>query len=152
MRALAFLLAVLLAAVAFALAEVQIEGRNGWAAALPTWRIDNRWTRILMGGRPLTGYHLYVHLFLLILLHVPFALEMSEPTLPREMRIFAFLILFWVAEDFLYFVFNPAFGLRRFSKQHIPWHPHWWWILPREYWIFAPLGIALYGASSHLAG
>jgi hypothetical protein len=144
MRALVFVVAVLAVAAVFALAEVQIEGKNGWASALPTWRVDNRWTRSVMGGRPLTGYHFYLHLFLLLILHVPLALGIATPSLAGEMRIFSFLILFWVAEDFLYFVVNPAFRLRRFSKAHIWWHPHWWWILPREYWVFTPIGIALY--------
>jgi hypothetical protein len=150
MRALSFLLAILAAATVFALAEVQIEGKNGWASALPTWRVDNRWTRLVMGGRPLTGYHLYMHLFLILLLHVPFALEVLSPSLSLELRIFSFLILFWVAEDFLYFVVNPEFGLRKFSKKYIWWHPHWWWILPREYWIFTPVGMVLYVFSGTL--
>jgi hypothetical protein len=150
MRVLIFLFAVLTAATVFALAEVQIEGKNGWASALPTWRLDNSWTCLLMGGRPLTGYHLYMHLFLLVLLHVPYALQILAPTAALELRIFSFLILFWVAEDLLYFGLNPAFGWRRFSKRYIWWHPNWWWIFPREYWIFTPLGIALYVASRAL--
>lgn len=142
---LAFAGALLLAATVFALLEVQIEGEDGWAAALPTWRVDNRCTRRLMGSRPLTGYHLYLHLFVLVLVHLPFALSLAPVTWRAEMRILAFLILFWILEDLLWFVFNPRFGLRRFTREHVWWHaPSWWWIAPREYWIFAPIGIALY--------
>ncbi|MCU0605802.1 MAG: hypothetical protein MUC33_24470 [Desulfobacterales bacterium] len=36
-----------LAAWLFALLEIQIEGRHGWAQNLPTWRIENKWTRTL---------------------------------------------------------------------------------------------------------
>ena len=43
-------------AALFALAEIQIEGPQGWAANLPTWRVKNRWTRLLYGAnRPVRG-------------------------------------------------------------------------------------------------
>ena len=139
---------LLAAAVVFAQLEVQIEGGRGWASGLPSWRIENRWTRILLGDRVLTGYHLYMHLFVVILLHLPFALSLMAPSWPAELRILAFLILFWVLEDFLWFVFNPEFGLGRFTRRHAWWHAQsWWWIMPREYWIFTPVGIALYALS-----
>jgi hypothetical protein len=133
------------ASVAFALLEVQIEGDAGWAANLPVWRVDNRLTRAVMGGRTLTGYHFWVHVFVLLMVHLPYALGTAAPSWRLEARIAAFLILFWVLEDFLWFVFNPAFGLRRFRREYAPWHaPAWWWIMPRDYWIFVPIAIALY--------
>lgn len=138
----AFLLAI---SVVFALLEIHIEGRDGWAANLPTWRVDNRFTRLVMGGRELTGYHLYVHLFVLLMAHLPYGLGIAPPSWHAEGRIVAFLILFWVMEDFLWFVFNPAFGVRRFRREHVPWHaPAWWWIMPRDYWVFTPLALLLY--------
>jgi hypothetical protein len=133
------------AAAIFALLEIEIEGGSGWASNLPTWRFENRWTRLLLGSRQVTGYHLYVHLFVLILLHLPFALGLSMPGLHAEARILAFLVLFWILEDFLWFVFNPAYGVRRFNPESVWWHaPAWWWIMPREYWIFTPIGLGLY--------
>lgn len=133
------------ASAAFALLEVQIEGAAGWGANLPTWRLQNRWTRLLLGGRILTGYHLWVHVFVLLIAHLPYGLGLAAPSWRTEARIVAFLILFWVLEDFLWFVFNPAFRLRRFKREHVWWHaPAWWWIMPRDYWLFVPLGAALY--------
>lgn len=134
--------------LAFALLEVQIEGAAGWAANLPVWRVENRFTRAIMGGRTLTGYHLYAHLFVLSLVHLPYALGTAAPSWRIEARILAFLILFWVLEDFLWFVVNPAFGLRRFRREHVPWHAAaWWWIMPRDYWVFVPLALGLYAWS-----
>lgn len=142
---LLFGLFVLATAALFALLEIEIEGENGWAITLPTWRIDNRWTRIFFGSRALTGYHLYVHIFILLILHLPYGLSLVEPSWAAELRILAFLILFWILEDFLWFVFNPSFGIRRFTAADIWWHrPSWWWIMPREYWIFAPIAVAFY--------
>lgn len=136
------------AALLCALLEINIEGPHGWAEKLPTWRVSNRWTRLFYSGRPLTGYHLYLQLLILVLLHYPFALGLVQPAPAAEMRILAFMILFWVLEDFLWFVLNPAFGIRGFRRERIWWHaPSWWWIMPRDYWLFAPLGVLLYVCS-----
>jgi hypothetical protein len=129
----------------FALLEIQIEGPNGWAVNLPTWRIENRWTRLFYSGKVLTGYHLYSLLLSLVVVHLPFGLGLTPLTLRAEARVLAFFILFWVLEDFLWFILNPAFGLKRFRPQYVPWHaPTWWWIMPRDYWIFTPIAIFLY--------
>jgi hypothetical protein len=132
-------------ATAFALLEIQIEGDAGWAANLPTWRVENRWTRLLLGGRPLTGYHAWAQLFVLIAVHLPFGLALTPWTARAEARVVAFLILFWILEDFLWFVLNPSYRLRGFRKSGVHWHAGaWWWFMPREYWLFLPPGIALY--------
>lgn len=56
----------------------------------------------------------------------------------------SFFILFWILEDWLWFVLNPAYGIRKFRKEHVWWHAKdWWWIMPRDYWIFLPVGIWL---------
>ena len=47
--------------------------------------------------------------------------------------------------DFLWFAFNPAFGLRKFRKEHIWWHAGSWWIfMPKLYWLLLPAGVILY--------
>ena len=145
---LEYVVTLTLAAVAFALVEIQVEGQHGWAAHLPTWRIENRWTRLFCGRRPLTGYHLYAQFFVLVLVHLPFGLGLAPLTLGHEARVLSFLTFFWVLEDFLWFVLNPAFGLKRFRPQHIWWHaPTWWGLMPRDYWLFLPVGFLLYWAS-----
>ncbi len=144
---------LVVASTLFALLEIEIEGPTGWAHNLPTWRIENRWTRLLFGARPITGYHVYVQLFLAVLLHAPYAFGFVQPSWSNELRILAFAMLFWVLEDFLWFVFNPAYGLRAFTRDRIWWHaPNWWWIMPRDYWIFTPAGIACYLLSWILQG
>lgn len=148
---LLFLAALLAASAVFALLEIQIEGEQGWAAGLPAWRIENRWTRAVLGGRAITGYHVYFHLLVLILAHLPFALALTPFRWSAELRILSFVVLFWLLEDFLWFVFQPRWRLRGFRADRIPWHAaNWWWIMPRDYWIFGPVGVLLYWLSWRL--
>jgi hypothetical protein len=143
-----FLFFLVMTALLFALIEIQIEGPHGWATALPTWRFESRWSRALLGNRNITGYHVFSHLFILAVLHVPYALGATPFTLALECRILAFAFLFWVVEDFLWFLCNPAYGARGFRPERAWWHaPNWWWIMPRDYWLFLPIGIALYSLS-----
>ena len=55
------------------------------------------------------------------------------------------LILFFITEDFLWFLFNPAFGFRKFRRQYIWWHePAWWWIASRDDWVYLAAGMTFY--------
>lgn len=145
---LIFVMALLLASFLFAKAEIHVEGADGWAANLPTWRSTTRWTRLLLGEKPLTGYHVYVFGTLLTLCHLPWFLGIARPTLAAECRILSFFVLFCILEDFLWFVLNPAFGIRRFRRDLIWWHrAAWWGFAPRDYFLFAPVGLALYWLS-----
>src|SRR5450830_1359997 len=58
----------------FAQVEIQIEGGAGWAAALPTWRIEQLWLLdIFWGGRAMTGYHAWIFSFMVLMFHFPLA-------------------------------------------------------------------------------
>lgn len=139
---------LLAAASAFALLEIQIEGTEGWARSLPTWRYESRWTRALFGARAITGYHVWVHVFVLLMVHLPFALSLVAFSWRIEARLFAFWLLLWVVEDYLWFVLNPAWGWRSFRRERIWWHAgSWWGFMPRDYWLAVPIGLALYVAS-----
>jgi hypothetical protein len=142
---------LVITAFAFAKVEIEIEGPHGWAATLPTWRICNRWTKIFYGSRPLTGYHLWLQLFVFLIAHLAFPLGLSAWSWAMELRVIGFVILFFLVEDFLWFVVNPAFGIRRFRAEHIWWHaPTWWWIMPRDYWVFSIVGCGAYLAGMWL--
>lgn len=128
----------------FALWEIQIEGRHGWAEKLPTWRIENKWTRTFY-RKPITGYHLYAQGFIFLMAHGSFGLNLVPWTFHSELRILAFLVLFWILEDFLWFICNRDYGFKCFKPQYISWHrDSWWWVAPRDYWLGTPLGIVLY--------
>jgi hypothetical protein len=135
---------LLLASFLFAKVEIQIEGGDGWAAKLPTWRIENRLTEILYGGRPLTGYHLYVQLFVLVFCHLPFAFGLPFSA-RSEALVLAFMVFFWILEDFLWFVVNPRFGIKKFKASEIWWHRKAWLVIaPREYFTAGGLAVFLY--------
>jgi hypothetical protein len=58
-------------ALILALWEIQIEGKDGWAANSPGWRIEKGWLVKVTGGRPITGYHFYMTIFIIALVHLP---------------------------------------------------------------------------------
>ena len=53
-------------------------------------------------------------------------------------------MLFWVSEDFLWFVLNPAYGLQHFAAQWIPWHKHWWGPVPADYWVYMAVALLMF--------
>jgi len=139
-RLLAF---VSLVAFLFARAEVHIEGPHGWAGKLPTWRVeDHQLLNIFFGGKPLTGYHLWMFLFMAGIFHLPLAF-FDAFSIKLEARVLGSLMLFWLIEDFLWFVTNPAYGLKKFKDEHISWHNHWAGPVPVDYVVGAVLGTTL---------
>lgn len=126
---------VLLLGFFFAQTEIQIEGAGGWAANLPTWRIEKHWMLDLFwGGRAMTGYHAWIFPFIALFFHFPLVF-IQQWSLKLECRVIGCIMLFWITEDFLWFVLNPAYGLERFAPEHILWHKHWWWFAPSDYWV-----------------
>jgi hypothetical protein len=88
----------------------------------------------------MTGYHAWAFSLIALFFHFPLIFS-GDFSWAAEQRALACIMLFWVSEDFLWFVLNPAFGLHRFAKSHVSWHRHWWMGAPIEYWIFTPLGL-----------
>ena len=144
---LALLAWITVLAVLFAQAEIQIEGAAGWAAGLPTWRMqDAPVLRAFFGGREITGYHVFVFSFMAAVFHLPVFLTLRW-SWRQEARVLGCLSLFWIAEDALWFVLNPAYGLSRLTPVHVPWHPHWLLGVPVDYLVVPLVGMALLGWS-----
>jgi hypothetical protein len=123
-----------------ALLEVQIEGKNAWASALPCWRPkNNKWivARIyskIMGGLPLTGYHAAMFSFVFVVLHFPFFSDTSWK-ISEEMKVCSAYFLLAPSWDFLYFVWNPYFFLIKKDPNAIKNHKTWIFFdsLPKDY-------------------
>lgn len=127
----------------FAKVEIQIEGGAGWATSLPTWRIEQHLLLTLFwGGRPMTGYHAWAFSFIAIFFHLPLAFA-GAWSWPLEARVVASIALFWVVEDFLWFVLNPDFGVARFNPANAFWHKNWVCGAPVEYWGALIIGLPL---------
>lgn len=138
------LLCVAVLAYCFARVEIHIEGDAGWAANLPTWRIEKHWLLdIFWGGRPMTGYHAWVFPFIALFFHFPLFF-VAQWSLQLEARVLACLMQFWIMEDLLWFMLNPAFGWKRFHRDHVSWHKNWIFGAPVEYWIFGLLAALLF--------
>ena len=139
---------VLLLALFFAQVEIQIEGASGWGGNLPTWRIEKHWLLdLLWGGRAMTGYHAWVFPFIAMFFHFPFFLT-QQWNIKLEARTISCLIIFWIIEDFMWFLMNPAYGLHHFNQIDAHWHKHWIWGTPIDYWIGGAVSIFLFWRSN----
>ena len=139
-----FFFAAVMAAI-MALFEIQIEGSRGWAANLPTWKVNFSLPIFGMWGnteKPVTGYHIYLWLFSFILLH--FAFLLTKWSWKKELYLCSFYIFFSTFEGLLWFVFNPAWGWHMF-RYGITWYKELWILgLPAEYWLRFVVGGVLY--------
>ncbi len=115
-----FILALLLAWI-----EIEIEGKFGWAEKLPTWY---RKADYNTGKRPWTGYHMFMTIFLFLIIHLAFFLGLRW-TITDELMLLAMYFLFISLWDFLWFVFNPYYGIKKYKKGKI------WWF-SKSKWVF----------------
>lgn len=121
--------------------EVEIEGPHGWAEKLPTKIYTGKFVRWVFGSH-VTGYHLAMLLTVVSIAHLP-AFFVRPWSWNAEFVVLGYSILHFALEDFLWFVLNPAFGIKKFSAQHVWWHRRWLLRVPLAYWLSFPLSIVL---------
>ncbi len=140
----------------FAVIEIAVEGPVGWALAAPTWRKQSRLYGALMGGKELTGYHLWMFFLPLLLLHLPFVFAAHWGfelwSLARECELLACYFLLCAHWDFQWFVLNPHFTTKRFQRGEIWWHAKWFWRIPADYFGAVGLALALTAAAHYFGG
>lgn len=119
---------IFLIALVLALLEIQIEGKEGWASNLPVWRPG--WKFL---SKEITGYHGLLILLLLLFFHFPFV-SGGGWSLSSELKILSLFFIFVSVWDFLWFVLNPHFPLKKFKAEHIWWHKNWLLGLPTDYY------------------
>lgn len=135
-----------LVAIFLAFTEIELEGKYGWAEKSATWSkpFDMlKWTRVFTGTRTLTGYHIFLNIFLIIFMHAPFVFFLQFSWVEELRLISTYLIwaLFW---DFLWFILNPYYGWENFLPKSVWWFGKEPWVmnkLPLKY--FTQIGIAL---------
>jgi hypothetical protein len=138
---LGLLIFMLFMALILAWWEIQIEGKDGWAAKSPGWRIEKGWLMKLTGGLPVTGYHVFMTVFLIAFVHLP--LFFIAWSWRLESLLLGFYVGMVLIEDFFWFVLNPHFGLKRFRKNNIWWHKKWWGPVPAMYWFLIVIASVL---------
>jgi hypothetical protein len=124
-------------AVTLAALELQIEGPNGWAAALPTWRFGPPWLRTILNGKVLTGYHTFLWATLLVFFHLP--LIIVGWSLALEATMLSAFATFAVVWDALWFFLNPS----PLPRAKIWWFQRWIGPFPTDYYAAIGLGALL---------
>jgi len=130
--------------LAFILAfwEVQIEGKDGHAAKLPCWRKEDGWVvKRILGGTSITGYHVGMYAFLILVFH--FIFLFLPWNILIELFILGLLAGFIILEDFFWFLINPYYGLKKFKKSEIHWHKRWLGPVPDFYIYIVAISIVL---------
>lgn len=108
-----FSILIVLLAVFFALIEIEIEGSKGWAECLPT-------PHLTKSRKSLTLYHVFMCLFLLLVLNSLFFIKPKEFTWRNFLYTLSMLLLLFTLEDLFWFILNPHFGIGNISKAW--WH------------------------------
>ncbi|MFH0937403.1 MAG: hypothetical protein V1808_03850 [Candidatus Daviesbacteria bacterium] len=123
-----------------AIMEIQIEGQNGWAKNLPTWRAaPHKWYaklyKKIMSGKEITGYHLSIFTLVFLILNLPyfFGLPFNLENFSKTISLYFIFVVLW---DFLWFVLNPYYPIKKFKKEHLAFqHPKWFLGLPQDYYL-----------------
>lgn len=146
---IAFAAYFIVLAISYAKLEISIEGKFGYAEKLPCrkWELRGPLRRAIGNRKYLSEYHVWMMAVLLLFFHMPLWFT-GWNTIKLELFVLGLFIVFLVVEDFLWFVFNPHYGLRRFRRGQVWWHPSWFLGLPSFYWTYTPIGILLIALST----
>jgi hypothetical protein len=117
--------------------EVQIEGKDGWAAKLPCWRL-NVFFRKLLGGKDLTGYHMWMLILFQVMFHGIYMFQ--NWSWKSEAITQGLFMWYFIVEDVAWFIVNPHYTVKKFKKKDIEWHKRWWGPLPLSYWVMGTIG------------
>ena len=143
-------------AVVLACVEIESEGRKGWAENAPTWfRVTPWYARaygLVMGRKPLTGYHLFMFFMPILLFHAQFVMGLGWSA-ERELLALAMYFSVCPLWDYHWFVLNPWYQ-GKFSKEDVWWHARSYWIFslfPVDYLIGFGLSILLASTAAWVA-
>ncbi len=122
--------------------EIQILGTQGWASGLPVTIVmkDNIFLDFLCAGRPLTSYHMWLLVFLTVMVHLPAAL-IGGWNLKLEARALGCLGLIWIVRDVWWFLANPTIGWAGIDPVRAPWIKKWLMGFPSDWIIIIPISI-----------
>lgn len=118
-------------AVLYSILEIEIEGKNGgWANNIPTAK---------SGIGIFTYYHIYMNIIIILIITYS-----TMVVLKNIYLVLYFIIIWFIVEDFCWFVLNPYYTLDKYTKENIWWHRNQIWIYNTPiHNIIALLGIIL---------
>lgn len=119
---------IILYATLWSAMEVEIEGPDGgWAKNLPTTQFFNT---------HFTWYHVVMNLIVILTLYRSFYRNALVT------KIFYTTSWFFI-EDYLWFMINPGFGYKKYTKKDIWWHGKQTWIFGQPLHNYLSLAIML---------
>lgn len=94
-------------AILYAMIEIEIEGKDGWARTLPTPVILFHFTQ----------YHVLMNILVLLILFKIYYRERKD-----IIKCIYVISLWFVLEDTYWFILNPNYTLNRYNKENVDWH------------------------------
>ncbi len=101
--------------VGMAFWEAYIEGKYPWAGAQVGWNVK------LTDRVTVTAYHFWIYVMLAFFLSLPLVVNGWSIEL-FGVILSAFAIGF-IIEDFVWFLVNPFYSLRKFNEKDVYWYP-----------------------------
>lgn len=117
-------------ALAFALFEVESEGKHGWSARSQTWFVLPKhfpnWLKRIF-NKPLTGYHIFVFVAAFFVSHWHFFMGVSW-SWKMEFQALAIYLAWSPLWDYLWLLFNPHYGVSKLGSGGFWWYKESWWV------------------------
>jgi hypothetical protein len=106
---------VIAAFVSWSFWEAYIEGKSPWAAKSCGWKLK------IAKRVTLTAYHFWLNIMFIFFLTLPFIVSGWDKNLFGI--ILSAAAIGMLVEDFLWYVINPFFSLKKFNPKDAKWYP-----------------------------
>jgi hypothetical protein len=70
-------------------------------------------------------------------------------TISVEFETWALFFLYLLCEDFLWFIVNPYFGIKKFCPECCSWHRNWLFSIPVDYWHLIACSLSCYALAKN---
>jgi len=99
--------------------EIEIEGKDGWCKNLPT-------------AKNVFFNFTFYHILMICIIALTFYKIFNKKDI---WMIIFYITMFFYIEDYLWFIYNPFYTYKKYSKEFIPRHKHWFLGQPIENYI-----------------
>lgn len=119
-------------ALTWSIVEIELEGKYGWGEKAQTWyrsvrhHPKNFFIKYIMGGKPLSGYHLPTFFLALLVAHIPLLITWRW-SITEELLILALWMAWAPLWDNLWIIFNPNYGVGKSGAENLWWYKKTIW-------------------------